>query len=146
MESVLRGAAVFLVVFVLFRVFGKRTLSEITTFDLVMLLIVSEATQQALLGQDYSLIHALLVIATLIVLDRTWDVLAYRFPAFRNLAESRPLVLMRDGRLDRRAMRAAQVSEEDILRSARSSQGLENMDQIKHVVLEVSGGLSIIPK
>jgi len=53
---------------------------------------------------------------------------------------------MRDGRLDRRAVRAAQVSDEDILRSARSSQGLERMDRIKHVVLEVSGKLSIIPK
>lgn len=146
METVLRAGAIFLIVFVLFRVFGKRTLSEITTFDLVLLLIISEATQQALLGEDFSLTQAFLAIATLIVLERSWDILAYHLPVFRGIAESRPLMIMHDGQLDRRAMRAAQVTEDDILHTARASQGLESMDQIKHVVLEISGGLSVIPK
>jgi uncharacterized membrane protein YcaP (DUF421 family) len=68
-DSVLRAAAIYLVLLVLFRVAGRRTLSEITSFDFVLLLVIGEATQQALLGEDFSLIHAVLVIVTLIMLD-----------------------------------------------------------------------------
>jgi uncharacterized membrane protein YcaP (DUF421 family) len=68
-DSVLRAAAIYLVLLVLFRVAGRRTLSEITSFDFVLLLVIGEAIQQALLGEDFSLIHAVLVIVTLIMLD-----------------------------------------------------------------------------
>ena len=66
MESVLRAAIVYVFLLVLFRLAGKRTLSDVTTFDFVLLLIISEATQQALLGEDFSLTNAFLVITTLI--------------------------------------------------------------------------------
>ena len=69
MDSVLRAAAIYLVLLVLFRVAGRRTLSEMTSFDFVLLLVIGEATQQALLGEDFSLIHVVLVIVTLIMLD-----------------------------------------------------------------------------
>lgn len=72
--------------------------------------------------------------------------LSWRFPRFLRIAQSTPMTLVKDGKPDRDAMRQMMVSEEDILASARSDQGLESMNQIKHVVLESSGGLSIIPK
>lgn len=146
MDGVLRGAAIYLVLFLLFRIFGKRTLSQVTPFDFVLLLVVGEATQQALLGEDFSVTQAFLVIATLLLLERGWDLLVWRYPKFRGVAESRPLVLMSDGKLDRGAMRRAQVTEDDILQAARTNHGLEGMSNIKHVVLETSRGLSIIPK
>ncbi|HLU33088.1 MAG TPA: YetF domain-containing protein [Natronosporangium sp.] len=146
MDGVLRGAVIYLILFVLFRVFGKRTLAQVTPFDFVVLLIVGEATQQALLGDNFSITQAAVVIATLLLLERLWDLLAWRFPRFRRVAESRPLVLMVDGVLDRQAMRRVQVTEEDILQAARAGPGVERMDQIKHVVLESTGGLSIIPR
>lgn len=146
MDGVLRGAAIYLILFVLFRVFGKRTLAQVTPFDFVVLLVVGEATQQALLGDNFSVTQAAVVIATLLLLERTWDLLAWRFPRFRRVMESRPLVLMMDGELDRRAMRRVQVTEDDILQAARAGPGVESMDQIKHVILESTGGLSIIPR
>ncbi len=146
MDGVLRGAVIYLILFVLFRVFGKRTLAQVTPFDFVVLLIVGEATQQALLGDNFSITQAAVVIATLLLLERLWDLLAWRFPRFRRVAESRPLVLMVDGVLDRQAMRRVQVTEDDILQAARAGPGVERMDQIKHVVLESTGGLSIIPR
>ena len=146
MDGVLRGAVIYLILFVLFRVFGQRTLAQVTPFDFVVLLIVGEATQQALLGDNFSITQAAVVIATLLLLERLWDLLAWRFPRFRRVAESRPLVLMVDGVLDRQAMRRVQVTEEDILQAARAGPGVERMDQIKHVVLESTGGLSIIPR
>jgi uncharacterized membrane protein YcaP (DUF421 family) len=145
-DGILRAAAIYIILFLLFRIFGKRTLAQVTTFDFVLLLVVGEATQQALLGEDFSITQAFLVIATLIVLERTWDLLSWRYPRFRRVVESQPLILMKDGRCDQLAMSRAQVTEEDILQAARKNQGLERMDQIKHVVLEPSGGLSIIPR
>ena len=71
MDSVLRSIAVYLFVLAVFRISGKRSLSQITTFDFILLLIIGEATQQALLGNDFSIINAFVVIATLITLDES---------------------------------------------------------------------------
>lgn len=146
MDAVLRGLAIYLVLFLLLRVFGKRTLSEVTTFDFVLLLVVGEATQQALLGEDFSITHAAIVIAVLIGLDRASDYLAWRFTGFKRVAESMPLILVDNGKLLRDVMAKEHVSEDDILTSARTRHGLENLDQVKYAVMETSGGISIVPK
>ena len=90
MDAVLRGAAVYLALLLIVRLSGKRTLSQVTTFDFVLLLILSEATQQALLGLDYSITMAVLVIVTLIGLDRLADYLGWRFPTDRPSARGHP--------------------------------------------------------
>lgn len=146
MDSVLRAMAIYVVLMLLFRLTGKRTLAQVTTFDFVILLIVGEATQQALLGEDFSITHAALVIATLILLDRALDYLGWRFPGFQRKAESRPLVLVEDGKVLHEVLKKEQLDEEDLLGAARQTRGLERMDQIKWAVLETSGGISIIPK
>lgn len=69
MDSILRAAGMYIALMLLFRVAGRRSLADLTTFDFVLLLIIGEATQQALLGEDFSFTNAMLVIATLIVLD-----------------------------------------------------------------------------
>jgi uncharacterized membrane protein YcaP (DUF421 family) len=145
-DAVLRGLAMYLVLLVLFRVTGKRALSQVTTFDFVLLLIISEATQQALLGEDFSVTHAAIVIATVIGLDRASDYLSWRMPLFQRVTESVPVVLLADGRPLEDVMAKEHISVDDIMSSARSTQGLERMDQIKYAVLETSGGISIVPK
>jgi uncharacterized membrane protein YcaP (DUF421 family) len=146
MDSVLRGAALYLFLMVLFRVAGKRTLSDVTTFDFVLLLIVGEATQQALLGEDFSLTNAFLVILTLIGLDIAISLWQQRWPGLAKWLEGVPLVIVEHGQPLRERMRRARVSEDDILTAARERQGLARMDQIQYAVLERSGGISIIPK
>jgi uncharacterized membrane protein YcaP (DUF421 family) len=146
MDSVLRGAAIYLFLMVLFRIAGKRTLSDVTTFDFVLLLIVGEATQQALLGEDFSLTNAFLVILTLIGLDIAISLWQQRWPGLAKWLEGVPLVIVEHGQPLRERMRRARVSEDDILTAARERQGLARMDQIQYAVLERSGGISIIPK
>jgi uncharacterized membrane protein YcaP (DUF421 family) len=131
---------------IIFRVSGKRSLAQITTFDFVLLLIISEATQQALLGDDFSLINAFVVIITLIGLDIALSLLKQRSPTFELLIDDTPLIIVEDGRPLKERMDKARIDESDILASARELQGLERMDQIKYAVLERSGGVSIIPK
>lgn len=146
MDAVLRGLAIYLLLLVLFRITGKRALSQITTFDFVVLLIVGEATQQALLGEDFSVLNAALVIATLLGLDRASDYLSWRMPIFQRVTEGVPVVLVSDGRPLDDVIAKEHLTTDDILSSARQTQGLERLDQIKWAVLETSGGISIVPK
>jgi uncharacterized membrane protein YcaP (DUF421 family) len=146
MDAVLRAAAIYFLLLVLFRIAGKRTLSDVTTFDFVLLLIIGEATQQALLGEDFSLTNAFLVILTLIGIDIALSLWQQHWPWLDQWLEGVPLVIVEHGQPLRERMQRARVSEEDILTAARERQGLARMDQIEYAVLERSGGISIIPK
>ncbi len=111
----------------------------------MLLLILAEATQQALLGEDFSITQAALVITTLIALDRVADYFGFRFPRFDRITESVPLLLVEDGKLLRDRLRRENISPEEILSSARQSQGIARLDQIRYAVLERSGGISVVP-
>ncbi|MDU5779927.1 MAG: DUF421 domain-containing protein [Pantoea sp.] len=146
METVLRAASMYLLLMVVFKIAGRRTLMEMTSFDLILLLIISEATQQALLGDDFSVTGAGLTIVTLIVIDILFGVMKTRFPRMERLIDGSSLILVEEGKLLRQRAKRAGIDEEDILQSARSSQGLERLDQIKFAILEKTGKISIIPK
>jgi uncharacterized membrane protein YcaP (DUF421 family) len=146
MESVLRAAVVYAFLIVVFRVTGKRLLAQITSFDFVLLLIIGEATQQALLGEDYSVVNAWIVIGTLMFLELTLSFLKQRLPALDRIMEGLPLVIVEDGRLIEDRAVHERLDVHDVLAAARERHGLERLDQIKYAVLERSGGISIIPK
>ncbi len=146
MSSVLRAIVVYVVLFLIFRVAGRRTLSQITTFDFVLLLIVSEATQNAMIGDDYSITNAMLVITTLVGFDVALSLWKRRFPSLDKFLDGVPLIIVEDGKPLKDRMAKARVDESDVLTAARELQGLERMEQIKYAVLERSGGISIIPK
>ena len=146
MDSIVRGATVYLVLLVLFRLIGKRSLAETGAFDFVLLLIIAEATQQAMLDDDNSMTNAFLVILTLLGLNVAFSVLKQRWQAFDRLVDDVPLVIVEDGRPLRDRMDKARVDELDVLQAARQQEGLERLDQIKYAVLERSGGISVVPK
>jgi len=145
-SSILRAAAVYIVLLMIFRVAGKRTLNDMTTFDLVLVLIISEAVQQALVGIDNSMTNAFLLVLTLVGIDILLSVLKHRFPSFGRTLDGRPVVLVRDGRLIEQVAAKERVDEEDVLSAARCLHGLERMDQIRHAVLEAGGKISVIPR
>ena len=133
-------------VWLLFRLAGRRSLSEATTFDFVLLLIIAETTQQALLGDDFSLTNAFLLITTLVGIDVVMSFVKGRFPRVDAIMDGKPLVIVDNGRPLEVRMRRARSGEGDVQEAARRLQGLEMMDQIKYAVLEQRGGISIIPK
>jgi uncharacterized membrane protein YcaP (DUF421 family) len=143
--SILRGSAVYLFLLLVFRLAGKRSLAQTTSFDLVLLLIISEVTQQAMVQEDKSLANAGVLIVTLVGLDILLSHLKLRSKAFDRVVEDSPLVIVKDGRPLRERMRKERVTEEDVLAAARQTQGLERLEQIKYAVLEVSGEISVIP-
>lgn len=146
MEVVLRATAVYLLLLLLFRLSGKRTLAQLTTFDLILVLIISEAVQQALLADNPSIIGAVLVIVTLIGLNRVSDYLSWRSPLVSRLVNDWPVVLVEDGVPNEEPMARYRVTREDILEQARATQAVERMAQIRYAVLERTGAISIIPR
>jgi len=145
MDAVLRAAVIYGFLLIIFRIAGERTLASLTTFDFVLLLIIAEATQQGLIGDDFS-VKALLLITTLVGIDVGLSLLKDRSRLLHKLIEGVPLVLVADGKVLADRMQRARVDEEDVLQAARERQGVESMDQIKYAVLERTGEISIIPK
>ena len=145
MESVLRAASIYAFLLLLFRVTGKRSLAQITAFDFVLLLIIGEATQQALLGNDFSIVNAFIVIGTLMFLELGLSLVKGWVPKLDPLLDSTPLVIVEDGKVLHDRISNERVDLNDILAAARERHGLERLDQIKFAVLERSGGISIIP-
>jgi len=146
MDAIARGVVMYFFLLVLFRIAGRRTLGQMTNFDLVLLLIISEATQNAMLGNDFSVTNGILVILTLVGIDIGLSLLKQYFPQVERHLEGLPLVLVDRGRPLKDLMHKARVDEQDILSSAREKHGIERMEQIKYAVLEAHGGISIIPK
>lgn len=146
MEAPLRAAAVYLFLLLIFRLSGKRTFAQITPFDFVLLLVVGEVTQQGLIGNDFSVTQALLLIVTLVGLDVSLSYLQRYLPTLGRALEGLPLILLEDGRALPDRMREARVDESDILEAGRMLHGLERLEQMKYAVLERDGSISVIPK
>lgn len=145
MDAILRASAVYLFLLVVMRITGKRSLSRVTTFDFILLLIIAETTQQALLGDDFSVTNCFLLILTLMAIDKVLVLLKQRSKLVSAWAEGLPLVLVDHGEIHQRRLDESQVSVSDILAAARELQGLERLDQIKYAVLERHGGITVIP-
>jgi uncharacterized membrane protein YcaP (DUF421 family) len=145
MNPVIRGLAVYLFVYIIFRILGKRSLAEITTFDFVLLLIISETTTDALIGEDYSLFACFVMVSTLVGIDYLLSLVKGKSKWFQIVTEGAPLVIVNNGKPLVKRMRKTKVDEDDVLEAARLLHGLERMDQIKYAVLERDGSISIIP-
>jgi len=146
MESVIRGAIVYAFLFLIFRVAGKRTLAQTSPFELVLLLIISETTQQAMVDSDHSITNAFLLIMTLVGLSIVLSVIKHRSRAASRWLEGLPVLVMRNGAWDREAGDNTRVDEADVVAAARSRQGLERLDEVKHAAIENDGSISIVPR
>jgi uncharacterized membrane protein YcaP (DUF421 family) len=146
MDIVLRSAAVYVALLVVFRIAGRRSFAQITTFDVVLLLIIGEATQQALLGDDFSVTNGVLVVVSLVAIDVGLATVKSKVPRLARAIDGEPVVLVERGRPMRDRMRRSQVDEHDILEAARSTHGLERLDQIRYAVLERGGEISVVPE
>lgn len=146
MESIVRALVVYLFLLLVFRLSGKRTLSEATSFDLVLLLIISETTQQAMVDNDHSLTNGVVLILTLVGADIVLSLLKQWVPAMDKWVDGVPLVIVRDGELLKDRMNRERIDENDVLEAARLQMGIERLDQIKYAVVERGGKISIVPR
>jgi uncharacterized membrane protein YcaP (DUF421 family) len=146
MDAVMRAVATYFFVWLIFRVAGKRSLASITTFDFVLLLIISETTQAALVDNDNSMTNSFLLISTMVGVDVGLSLVKQRSRAAEKVIDGVPLVVLADGIPLHDRMAKSRIDEGDILAAARQLQGLERLEQIKYAVLERHGGITIVPK
>lgn len=146
MESVIRGFVVYFFLLLVFRISGKRTLAESTSFDLVLLLIISETTQQAMIDNDHSITNAFLLILTLVGMSILMSVLKQKFKTLAKWADGVPVIVIENGTIHKGRMKKIRIDESEVMSSARMTFGLETLDQIKFAIVEANGEITIIPK
>ncbi|MDN4979014.1 DUF421 domain-containing protein [Enterobacter hormaechei] len=145
MDMVFRALAIYLFLVIVFKVAGRRALLQMTSFDLILLLIISEATQQALLGEDFSVTGAMITITTLVVVDIIFGLLKKYFSTVENILDGTPVILVEKGVPLADKLKKVDVSCDDILVSARQNHGITDLKEIKYAILERNGHISIIP-
>ena len=147
MDAVLRGLAVYAFLVVVFGALGRRTLVQTTTFDLVLVIIIGQSTQLALLGDDFSVTNAVILVLTLLGAHLGLARLKGRFPrAGRWLGGGPPIVVVADGALLEGPAATAGVGADDVLLAARQAHGIERLDGVRFAVVERTGAISVVPK
>jgi len=145
MDIVLRGIVVFIFLFLLVRVMGRRELSSLEPFDLILLIILGDAVQQGLTQDDYSLTGSLLAVGTIAILQVGTSFLNFHVPRLRPLLDGEPIVVVQDGKEIERNMRRERLTSEDLAEAARK-QGIAKLDDVAWAVMETSGEISFIKK
>ncbi len=141
---VFRTVVVYLVLLALLRVAGKRELGQMSPFDLVVLLVISNAVQNAMVGPDTSLTAGLLAAATLVLVNWFIDRFALRSMWFRAQVIGSPTLLVHEGELIREHLRREGVTEEEVMQALREH-GVADLVAVKVAVLEVDGTISVVP-
>ncbi len=144
-EIILRTFVVYVTVLVLLRTAGKRELGQMTPFDLVVILVIANAVQNAMTGGDNSLIGGIIAAATLTFVNIGVGRWGSRVPLFRRLVTSEPTLLLRDGKPLQEALDKERIDIQELEMAARQH-GIAELSQVTAAVLEEDGSISIIPK
>jgi uncharacterized membrane protein YcaP (DUF421 family) len=145
MDLALRAIFLFSFVYLLTRIMGRRELSSLEPFDLILLVVIGDAIQQGLTQDDYSVTGAMIVVGTFAVLQVFVSFLSYRFPRLRPVLDGEPIVIVQDGKPIERNMKRERITLEEVMVEARQQQ-IASIDDVAWAVLETSGKVSVIPK
>lgn len=144
-EILLRTFVVYFAVLILLRTAGKRELGQMTPFDLVVILVIANAVQNAMTGGDNSLTGGILAAATLTFVNIAVGRFGSRIPVFRRLVASEPTLLLQDGEPIKKNLEHERVDIEELEMAARQH-GIPDLAEVAAAVLEQDGSISIIPK
>jgi uncharacterized membrane protein YcaP (DUF421 family) len=145
MDLVLRAVAVFVFIFLLTRIIGKRELSSLEPFDLILLIVLGDAVQQGLTQDDYSVTGAIIAVSTLALLQVFTSYLSFRVPFIRPVLEGEPTIIVQDGKPIERNLKRERLTVEEVAGEARQQQ-IASLDDVQWAVLETNGSISFIEK
>ncbi len=144
-EVVLRTAIVYLFLVVAIRVSGKREVGQLSVLELVVILVISDAVQNSMVGENTTLWGGLVAVLTLLALDFAIKAIARRSERFSHVVEGEPRLLVRDGRLLTKALKEEGLEAEEV-RAAVRGHGLARIEDVRLAVLETDGSISVIPR
>jgi uncharacterized membrane protein YcaP (DUF421 family) len=143
MEIVLRSAAVFVFLWFLMRVIGKKELAEISAFELVLLVVIGDLVQQGVTQEDMSVTGAILATGTIALLVVSMSYASFRWKRAERVVEGVPVVIVSDGRMVTESMRVERLSEDEVVSAARI-QGIGDVADVRFGVLEPDGRFSFV--
>ena len=145
MDIVIRASVAFLFIMLLTRIVGRRELSSLEPFDLILLVTIGDLVQQGVTQNDFSVTGMGLAVGTIAVLTVLVSYLPWRFQVLRPVLEGQPVILIEDGNMIERNLRRNRLTQEEIAAEARFQQ-IDSLEQIRWAVLETSGKISFIKK
>ena len=145
MDLALRAVALFFFVYLLTRVTGRRELSSLQPFDLILLIVLGDAIQQGLTQDDYSVTGAMIVVGAIASLQVATSFLSFKFRWARRVLDGDPIVIVQDGQVIENNLRRERLTVEEIAEEARGQQ-IAALDDVQWAVFEPSGKISFIPK
>lgn len=145
MDIVIRAAVAFVFIMLLTRIVGRRELSSLEPFDLILLVTIGDLVQQGVTQNDFSVTGMGLAVGTIAVLTVFVSYLPWRFQVLRPVLEGQPVILIEDGNMIERNLRRNRLTQEEIAAEARLQQ-IDSLEQIRWAVLETSGKISFIKK
>jgi uncharacterized membrane protein YcaP (DUF421 family) len=145
MDIALRAFVLFAFVFFVTRIVGRRELSSLDPFDLILLVVVGDAIQQGLTQNDMSVTGAILAVSVFALAQVGVSYLHFRVPRLRPILDGEPIVLLEDGRPIDRNMRRERLTLEDLAEAAREHQ-IASLEDVRWAVLERNGRISFIPR
>lgn len=144
-EFIVRGVVVYVFLLILLRLTGRRQVGQLAPFDLVLLLVLSNAVQNSMNGGDNSLVGGLISAATLVALNFAVGSLTYRSKRLEALIEGRPQLLVHNGTLFEDVLRSAKLTHHELNAALRRG-GCACVDDVHSAVLENNGSISVTPK
>ena len=145
MDLVLRAAVVFVAIFVITRVVGRRELSSLEPFDLILLVVIGDLVQNGVTQSDYSMTGVVLATSTIGLCAVGTSLLVYKSKRLSKIIEGDPLIIVQDGKPIENNMKSERVKLDDVMEEAREQQ-IENLDEVKWAVLEPTGKITFIKK
>ena len=145
MDIALRAIVLFTFILVLTRVIGRRELSSLSPFDLVLLIVLGDAIQQGLTQDDYSVTGAIIAISTIAVLQVGTSYVSYRSRRARRVLEGLPIVIVEDGRLIEKNLKRERLTADEVAAEMRLNE-IGSFDQVAWAILETNGSISFVQK
>lgn len=144
-ELIIRATTVFLVMFLMFKVWGRKHLGEMTAFDFILLLIMSEAVQNSLVENDKSIQGGLIVVATFMILSSIMNILSFYSRKAEHFLEGTPKVIIRNGKLMEKVLTKERISIAELLEAIREK-GVVHLKDVELAMLEANGKISVVRK
>ncbi|HYK77675.1 MAG TPA: YetF domain-containing protein [Daejeonella sp.] len=142
-DIILRSAAVYIFMITAVRIFGKKELSQLSTADLIFIVLISNSVQNAMVGPDTSLTGGILAASVLFLLNYILKIWIFRSPRFKEIIEDKPIILIHRGKIDLENLRRVQITLDE-LEQAIHEHGVETYKDVRLAILEVDGNISVI--
>ncbi len=143
LNVIFSSAVVYIFITIGIRIFGKKELSQLSVLDIVFVLLISNAVQNAMVGSDTSLLGGLLAAFTLFIINFVFKYILYRSKKLTRIMEGEPVILVSEGKINDNNLRNMQITTDELLEAIREH-GVQDIKEVNLAILEIDGNISVL--